>query len=173
MHILQLMSVVIQLSPECPGPWQDLKFHLGCEWPPSMSIFHFLIILTNGHLVQYFYVLFARCSLNVPALGRGRVKACYLLCLLTKHPSPSELHSISMGPRLSRQRGGGRRLVTICVLPSNTLLGLSLQFLPSPKAFSSAKAEAGFFYLFYTYPRVSLSTAPTHGGGGGLRHVCK
>lgn len=71
--------------------------------------FHFLIILTNGHLVQYFYVLFARCSLNVPALGRGRVKACYLLCLLTKHPSPSELYSISMGPRLSRQRGGGAK----------------------------------------------------------------
>lgn len=129
--------------------------------------FHCLIILTNGHLVQYFYVLFARCSLNVPALGRGRVKACYLLCLLTKHPSPSELYSISMGPRLSRQRGGGEGW-SLSVFSHQTLFwALACSSSQAPKLLAVPKLRLAFFYLFYTYPRVSLSTAPTHGGGEG------
>lgn len=172
MHILQLMSVVIQLSPECPGPWQDLKFHLGCEWPPSMCIFHFLIILTNGHLVQYFYVLFARCSLNVPALGRGRVKACYLLCLLTKHPSPSELYSISMGPRLSRQRGGEGW--SLSVFSHQTLFwALACSSSQAPKLLAVPKLRLAFFLSVLHLSTCQLEHRPDTRRGGGLRHVCK
>lgn len=113
--------------------------------------------------------LCAFCTMLLECPSARQRQGQSLLPPLSAHQTPLSLGALQYlhGPEAQQAKGGGRRLVTICVLPSNTLLGLSLQFLPSPKAFSSAKAEAGFFYLFYTYPRVSLSTAPTHGGGEG------